>query len=160
MHTEQVIEKKEQRAEVAIPKQDQDEIQRIYEQIRRANAKLVGPDGETRILPNNVYSFLLSLLSDLEAGHSVTILQRNASLTTVEASKLLGVSRQFFIGLLEKREIPFHMVGTHRRMYARDVLAYKAKRDAARATILNDLGREEYEEGLYSRVPDDFKPGQ
>jgi excisionase family DNA binding protein len=150
----------EKTTELAIPKQEQDEIQRIYEQIRRVNAKLVGPDGETRILPNNVYSFLLSLLSDLEAGHSVTILQRNASLTTVEASKLLGVSRQFLIRLLEKKDIPYHMVGTHRRMYARDVLAYKAKRDAHRATVLNDMGREEYEEGLYNKVPDDFKPGQ
>jgi len=160
MQTEEKLIAEKTTAEIPIPKQEQDEIQEIYEKIRRVNAKLVGPDGETRILPSNVYSFLLSLLSDLKAGHSVTILQRNASLTTVEASKLIGVSRQFLIGLLEKKEIPFHMVGTHRRMYARDVLAYKAKRDAARTKILDDLGRDESEEGLYNRVPDDFKPGQ
>jgi excisionase family DNA binding protein len=159
MQTEEMIAKKPA-AEVSISKQEQNDIQDIYEKIRRANAKLVGPDGETRILPSNVYSFLLSLLSDLSAGHSVTILQRNASLTTVEASKLLGVSRQFLIRLLEKNEIPFHRVGTHRRLYARDVLAYKAKRDAARTKILDDLGRAESEEGLYDRVPDDFESGQ
>jgi excisionase family DNA binding protein len=103
---------------------------------------------------------LCRLLADLKAGHSVTILQSNADLTTVEAAKLLGVSRQFLIGLLEKNEIPYHMVGTHRRLYAREVLAYKAKRDTARRKTLDDLARAEYEQGTYDRVPDDFNPGQ
>jgi excisionase family DNA binding protein len=145
---------------VAISGKDQREIQDIYQKLRTAEAKLVGPDGRTQVLPNTLYSFLCRLLSDLKAGHSVTILQSNADLTTVEASKLLGMSRQFLIGLLEKNEIPYHMVGTHRRLYARDVLAYKAKRDTARRKTLDDLARAEYEEGLYDRVPDDPNPGQ
>jgi excisionase family DNA binding protein len=147
-------------AAVPISDKDQREIADIYEKLRTADAKLVGPDGKTQILPNTLYSFLCTLLADLKAGHSVTILQSNASLTTVEASKLLGVSRQFLIGLLEKKEMPCHKVGTHRRLYARDVLAYKAKRDAARTKTLDDLARAEAEEGIYDRVPDDFKPGQ
>jgi excisionase family DNA binding protein len=144
----------------AVSEKDQREIQDIYEKLRTAEAKLVGPDGRTQVLPNTLYSFLCTLLADLKAGHSVTILQSNALLTTVEASKLLGVSRQFLIGLLEKKEIPCHMVGTHRRLYARDVLAYKAKRDTARRKTLDDLARQEYEQGTYDRVPDDFKSGQ
>ena len=139
---------------------DQREIQDIYEKLRTADAKLVGPDGKTQILPNTLYSFLCTLLADLKAGHSITILQSNASLTTVEASKLLGMSRQFLIGLLEKGEIPCHMVGTHRRLYARDVLAYKAKRDAARSKTLDDLALAEAERGTYDKVPDDCKSGQ
>ncbi len=147
-------------AAIPISGKDQREIADIYEKLRTADAKLVGPDGKTQILPNTLYSFLCTLLADLKAGHSVTILQSNASLTTVEASKLLGMSRQFLIGLLEKKELPCHMVGTHRRLYARDVLAYKAKRDTARTKTLDDLARAESEEGLYDRVPDDFKSGQ
>jgi excisionase family DNA binding protein len=147
-------------AAVPISVKDQREIADIYEKLRTADAKLVGPDGKTQILPSTLYSFLCTLLSDLKAGHSVTILQSNASLTTVEASKLLGVSRQFLIGLLQKREMPCHMVGTHRRLYARDVLAYKAKRDTARTKTLDDLAHAEAEEGIYDRVPDDFRPGQ
>ena len=145
---------------VPISGKDQREIADLYEKLRTADAKLVGPDGKTQILPSTLYSFLCTLLADLKAGHSVTILQSNASLTTVEASKLLGMSRQFLIGLLEKKELPCHMVGTHRRMYARDVLAYKAKRDAARSKTLNDLARAEAEEGIYDKVPEDFKPEQ
>ena len=139
---------------------DQREIADIYEKLRTADAKLVRPDGKTQILPSTLYSFLCTLLADLKAGHSVTIMQSNASLTTVEASKLLGISRQFLIGLLEKKEMPCHMVGTHRRLYARDVLAYKAKRDTARTQTLDDLALAEAEEGIYDRVHDDFKPGQ
>jgi excisionase family DNA binding protein len=139
---------------------DQREIQDIYEKLRTAEAKLVGPDGRTQVLPSTLYAFLCRLLSDLKAGHSVTILQSNAGLTTVEASKLLGMSRQFLIGLLESNEIPYRKVGTHRRLYARDVLAYRAKRDTARRKTLDDLARAEYKEGLYDRAPDDSDAGQ
>ena len=107
---------------IAISPQEQREISEIYAKLRAAEAKLIGPDGKTEILPNNLYSFLLRLLADLRAGHSVTILQSKHELTTVEASKILGMSRQFLITLLEKGEIPFHLVGTHRRMYVRDVI--------------------------------------
>ena len=145
---------------VPISTSDQQDINEIYRRLQRASAKLVGPDGKTQVLPNNVYSFLCQLLADLTAGSSVTILQNNALLTTMEASKMLGMSRQFFVNLLTKGEIPFIKVGTHRRVYARDLLAYKAKRDAARRKILDDLARAEYDEGIYDKMPDDFNTGQ
>src|SRR5438874_11105950 len=138
-----------------VSEKEQREIQEIYARLREAAAKLVGPDGKTQVLPNNVYSFLCRLLADLKAGGSVTILQSNAQLTTMEASKMLGTSRQFLINLLEKGEIPFHKVGTHRRIYARDILAYKGMRDAARRKALDDLVRAEHEEGIYSGPPND-----
>jgi excisionase family DNA binding protein len=138
---------------VAISAKDQREIIELYEKLREVQAKLVGPDGKTEVLPNNVYSFLCRLLADLKAGNSVTILQSKAELTTVEAAKLLGMSRQFLVNLLSRSEIPFHMIGTHRRLYARDVLAYKSKRDNARRKTLDDLSRAEYDEGIYDRLP-------
>ena len=95
----------------------------------------------------------------MKAGHSVTILQINRDFTTVEASKMLGVSRQFLRGLLEKQKIPYHMVGTHRRLYARDVLAFKAKRATVRRKAFDDLARAEYRQGI-DMVPEDLNPGQ
>jgi len=145
---------------IAISPQEQREISEIYAKLRAAEAKLIGPDGKTEILPNNLYSFLLRLLADLRAGHSVTILQNRHELTTVEASKILGMSRQFLITLLEKGEVPFHQVGTHRRMYVRDVIAYKAKRDVARRETLNNLAKREFAKGDYDKIPDDFHPGK
>jgi len=147
-------------APIDISPKEQKEIINIYSKLREVEAKLIGPDGKTEILPNNLYSFLLRLLADLRAGHSVTILQSRHELTTVEASKILGMSRQFLIRVLEKGEIPFHLVGTHRRLYVRDVIAYKAKRDLERRETLNDLAKREFAKGDYDKVPDDFHAGK
>lgn len=144
---------KEEAVGVSISEQDQKDILDLYTKIRAAEAKLVGPDGKTQLLPPNLYSFLCQVLGDLKAGKSVTILQSNAELTTIEAAKLLAVSRQFLVQLLEKNEIPYHMVGTHRRLYARDVLAFKGRRDSARRKTLDDLARTEFQQGTYDRVP-------
>ncbi|MFB3779483.1 MAG: excisionase [Bryobacteraceae bacterium] len=68
---------------------------------------------------------------------------------------MLGVSHQFLITLLERGDIPDYMAETHRRVYVRDLLAYKAKRDSNRRKILDDLTRAEAEEGLYDLEPPD-----
>lgn len=147
-------------ADVAISAREQREIVGIYEKLREAEAKLIGPDGKTEILPNNLYSFLLRLLADLRAGHSVTILQSRHELTTVEASKILGMSRQYLIKLLEKGDIPFHLVGTHRRIYVRDVMTFKMKRDLLRRGTLDELAKQEIKQGDYDKIPDDFHSGE
>jgi len=67
----------------------------------------------------------------------------------MEAANMLGVSRQFLVNLLEKGDIPYHMVGTHRRIYAQDLFQYKAVRDADRHKILRELAVAEAEEGIY-----------
>ncbi|HZU29596.1 MAG TPA: excisionase family DNA-binding protein [Candidatus Angelobacter sp.] len=138
-----------------ISERDKKDVEEIYQKIKRTEAKLVGPDGKTHLLPANTYAFLCRLLAELIAGKSVTLLQSNAELTSIEASKLLGMSRQYLVQLLEKGEIPFHNVGTHRRLYARDVLAYKAKRDTARRKAHDDLALAEYQEGIYDKVTTD-----
>jgi excisionase family DNA binding protein len=139
--------------DIGISEKDQKEIQELYLKLKEAEAKLVSPDGKVEVLPPNINSFLFRVLSDLRAGCSITILQGKAQLTTVEASKLLGVSRQFLIGMLDRGEIQFHMVGTHRRIYAKDILHYKSKRDAKRTKLLDDLTEAEERDGLYDKRP-------
>jgi len=142
----------EKAADVSISGQDRDEILDLYARIRAAEAKLAGSDGKTQQLPPSLHSFLSQVLGDLEAGKSVTILENNEALTTMEAARVLGVSRQFLVQLLEGNQIPFHRVGTHRRVYTRDLLAYKVDRDARRK-IWDDLVRAEIEDGTYFSVP-------
>lgn len=141
-------------ADVPISLQDQREILDLYARIQSADARVVGSDGAAQLPPPNLPSFLYHLLAALSAGKSVTILQSNADLTTVEAARLLSVSRQFLIQLLEQGQIPYHMVGTHRRLYARDVLAYKSRRDSARRVTLDQLAEAEMAEGLYDLKPE------
>ncbi len=140
---------------LAISEADQRQVLELYQKIQRSRAKLVGPDGKTQNLPVSLYEFLVKLIADLCEGQAVAIVQNDAQMTTVKGARMLGVSRQFLIKLLERGEIPHHMVGTHRRIYVRDLLAYKAKRDSNRRKILDDLTRAEAEDGLYDLEPPD-----
>jgi len=141
---------------VPISETDRKEIEQLYAAFRRGKAKLVGPSGEARLLPDSLYSFLVELIGLLNEGKSVMIVQNQAKLTTMEAASLLGVSRQFLVNLLEQGEIPYHLVGTHRRIYAQDLFQYKVHRDAHRHKVIRELAQAEAEEGLYDREPSDI----
>ena len=97
----------------------------------------------------------MKLTADLCGGQSIAVVQNDAQLTTVEAARILGVSRQFLANLLELDEISYQMVGTHRRTYVREMLACKAKWDSKRRQVLDELTQEEAEDGLYDLEPPD-----
>lgn len=80
---------------VPISETDRKEIEQLYDAIRMGKAKLVSPDGEARLLPDSLYSFLVELMRLLNAGKSAYIVQNQAKVTTIEAAAMLGVSRQF-----------------------------------------------------------------
>lgn len=129
--------------------------QELYDRIQQSQAKLVSPDGNTQDLPASLDDFLVKLTADLKKGQSVAIVQNDAQVTTVEGARMLGVSRQFLIKLIDCGEVPHYMVGAHRRIYVRDLLAYKAKRDAHRRSVLDELTRAEAADGLYDlELPD------
>lgn len=144
---------REDRLQASISDPDRDEIERLYEALRRGKIKLVGPSGEARALPASLHSFLVELTGLLDEAKFVTVVRNQAQFTTAEAATLLGVSRQFLVNLLEKGEIPHHMVGTHRRVYAQDLFQYEAKRDADRHKALRELTQAEAREGLYAIEP-------
>src|ERR1019366_1351182 len=149
----------ETRVPLAISEGDQKQVLELYQKIQRSRAKLVGPDGKTQSLPVSLYEFLVKLIADLCEGQSVAIVQTDPQLTTVEAARMLGVSRQFLVKVLERGQIPHHMVGTHRRGYVRDLLADKTRRGSKRRQILDDLTRAEAEDGLYDLEPPDGRAG-
>ncbi len=84
---------------------------------------------------------VLDVLTQVARGEMVTFVPYGAELTTKEAADLLNVSRPFLVRMLEEKQIPFHKVGSHRRIRASDVLAFRATRDAARSDALHDLQR-------------------
>lgn len=92
-------------------------------------------------LPPALGQLVLDVLTHVARGEMVTFVPYGAELTTKEAADLLNVSRPFLVAMLEDGRLPFHKVGSHRRVRARDLLAFRERRDAERADALRDLQR-------------------
>ena len=92
------------------------------------------------------------VLKNLQAGKAISIVPEHQQLTTQRAANILGVSRPFLVKLVENGDIPFHMVGAHRRIYLRDLLDYKRRRDASRHEAINKMALAEMEAGTYDKV--------
>lgn len=100
-------------------------------------------------LPSGAVQLLLRLLENMASGRAVTIMARSAELTTQQAADMLNISRPFLVTqLLETRKIPYHRVGTHRRVRLDDVLNYKEQIDQDRRQVLDELTAQAQELGL------------
>jgi excisionase family DNA binding protein len=85
---------------------------------------------------------LLEVPTEIGTGNAVSIFPIHAELTTQEAADALGVSRPHVVQLLERGEMPFHKVGSHRRVRYQDLLAYKARIDVQHRQALDALAEE------------------
>lgn len=112
-------------------------------------ARLIGPDGKEMVLPVPVYETLRQAVHLLADGNAISIVPKAHELTTQEAAEILNVSRPFVIQLLEKDEIPFHLVGSHRRIQFSDVIQYKKRRDLNRRKAIRKIASISEEAGLY-----------
>ena len=101
-----------------------------------------GKEKESVVIPAAAARLFKDILTQMSEGNTVTIMPLQVELTTQQAADLLNVSRPFLIRLLDGGKIPSHKVGTHRRIYAKDVLDYKRAIDAARTRSLNELAKQ------------------
>lgn len=100
-----------------------------------------GPRHETVELPREAVEALLEIARALSRGSQVHLVPHDSDLTTQAAAELLGVSRPHLITLIDRGELTCRMVGTHRRLNAEHVLAYRAARNEARRDAVREVQR-------------------
>lgn len=110
--------------------------------------KLVNEHGEKCSIPKNLFDALLHTVKLMQQGANIVIFREDETMTTQAAANKLGVSRQFFVKLLESGELPFHKVGTHRRVMLKDILDYEKSRDQKQKSKLRELSKEISEAGF------------
>jgi excisionase family DNA binding protein len=144
--------------ERTVLEKEKSEIEQLYRLFLLEKAPaLVGPNHESVELPGFIYDILLQVVGYLRQGKGVSIVPVMAELTTQQAANLLGVSRPFLVGLLHDRRIPFHKTGTHRRIYRKDVMDYRDRRDSDRKRVLDEIAKQAMAGGDYDTVPDPFE---
>lgn len=105
-------------------------------------------DGLELALPKSVTELLVRMLTELSNGNMVSVVPIHAELTTQEAANHLNVSRPFLIKLLEQKALPFHKVGSHRRIKFTDLRAFQTKFASERETAMEQLASDAQELGL------------
>ncbi|MDR8392232.1 helix-turn-helix domain-containing protein [Aliifodinibius sp. S!AR15-10] len=90
-------------------------------------------------MPDAIYGMMVHLICSMKQERSVIMMPEDETFTTQAAANFLGVSRQHLVDLLKDGEIPFHKVGSHRRVYFRDLKEYADRRDSKRRETLDDL---------------------
>lgn len=112
-------------------------------------ARLRVIDGQDEIeVPVAALRLLVDILANMAQGNAISVVPIHAELTTQQAADFLGVSRPHLVGLVDRNEIPHHKVGTHRRIYFRDLLEYRKASLERSATALDALAEQAQKLGM------------
>ena len=137
------------REPIAAPEDDRG-LSEVEAQLMHGSVQLLDAHGERMNLPEELRDLLLRGVHELRRGNRVSLLSFGRLLTTQQAAELLGMSRPYLVRLLERDELPYEMVGTHRRLRLDDVLAYRRARSEHRREILRELNRDADDLGIYT----------
>ena len=130
------------------------EIARSLEQIRSEDAnkppyrlQIVGPrhNVDIAVSPEAIQQIVHLLTQDHEAAVGA---YHKEEITTQEAANLLGVSRPYFIKLLDAGKISYRRVGHFRRIRREDVEQFEREDQARRQAGLEELAAFTQEIGL------------
>lgn len=132
----------------ALPIEERD---RVREALDRTGGRprVTTEDGTVIDLPESVAEALAEVLEAAADGERALVLRSSDSLTTEQAAAVLSVSRPTVVRMIEAGKLPARMVGTHRRLALRDVVAYREFATNRRRKALEEMTRQAEELGLY-----------
>jgi len=98
--------------------------------------------GEFITIPKKALSLLITILSNMSEGKSITIIPTDSEVSTQQAADMLNVSRPHLVKLLENNTIPFKKVGSHRRILLRDLVTFEKSLQRTREEKLKFLSEQ------------------
>ena len=80
---------------------------------------------------------LRRILTATEDGHAINIFTDDEELSPNEVAKLLKMSRPHLLTFLDNGQLPYHHVGTHKRIKMSDLKAFMKSRDEGAEILAN-----------------------
>lgn len=129
---------------------DLEVLERLNVALQEASGPMfVGREGTSVPLPDPLFHLLLHVVQGMRKGRAMILVREDEMFTTQAAANYLGVSRPFLVKLLEEGQIPFHKVGTHRKVSYKDLMDYGKAQSAKRRKFVSDLGDAVRDADLY-----------
>jgi excisionase family DNA binding protein len=114
-----------------------------------ASLKLIGAGGKEIALPDSILRLVYEAMASAASGKRLRLVEEDEEVSPEKASEFLQVSRPYLVKLLDSGKIPFHYVGTHRRITMSDLIEYKRKRKIKSKEALRRMTDLSEEMGLY-----------
>ncbi|MGW4088461.1 helix-turn-helix domain-containing protein [Nocardia sp. NPDC004750] len=104
--------------------------------------------GDSVEMPAQLTALISQILDLVSRGCTVTVGSVPNEVTTTVAAKMLGISRPTLMKLVNEGTLPAHKVGSHTRLFSRDVFAHKDLQRGAQRQAFDDLRAIEDELGV------------
>jgi excisionase family DNA binding protein len=126
------------------------DIERLSESLAAGRPiKLRLGDDQEIALPVATIELIRKALTLERDGKGFLLLEEDAEVSPEKAAEMLRISRPTLLKKLDNGEIPFHYVGSHRRIAVADVLVYRNKQKERAQAALQQMRDEADEMGIY-----------
>ena len=133
-------------------RQIEQDVKRLSECLaagRPVSLRLSDEQGTEIRLPVATAEMIREALTLERDGKSFLLVEEEEEVSPEKAAEMLRISRPTLLKKLDSGEIPFHYVGSHRRIKVADVLAYRRRQKERAQAAIKQMRDEADELGVY-----------